>query len=145
MIHGGHEARPSGSTRSGSSASRRRSCVATEAAGEGINLQFCHLMVNYDIPWNPASARAADGAHPPHRPDERRPHLQLRRGEHARGLRAQGDFSTKLERMEGTLGDRVFDVIGGIFAEGTTSANCSKASSWAMCRLNRPLEDRREA
>ena len=28
--------------------------VATDAAGEGINLQFCWLMVNYDIPWNPA-------------------------------------------------------------------------------------------
>src|SRR6266700_3038738 len=28
-------------------------CIATEAAGEGINLQFCHLMINYDIPWNP--------------------------------------------------------------------------------------------
>jgi superfamily II DNA/RNA helicase len=27
--------------------------VATEAAGEGINLQVCSLMVNYDIPWNP--------------------------------------------------------------------------------------------
>jgi superfamily II DNA or RNA helicase len=27
--------------------------VATEAAGEGINLQFCHMLVNYDIPWNP--------------------------------------------------------------------------------------------
>jgi len=27
--------------------------VATEAAGEGINLQFCHLMMNYDLPWNP--------------------------------------------------------------------------------------------
>jgi Superfamily II DNA and RNA helicases len=27
--------------------------VATEAAGEGINLQFCHLIINYDIPWNP--------------------------------------------------------------------------------------------
>ena len=27
--------------------------VATEAAGEGINLQVCHIMVNYDIPWNP--------------------------------------------------------------------------------------------
>ena len=27
--------------------------VATEAAGEGINLQFCHFMINYDIPWNP--------------------------------------------------------------------------------------------
>src|SRR5205807_2071217 len=27
--------------------------VATEAAGEGINLQFCWLMINFDIPWNP--------------------------------------------------------------------------------------------
>lgn len=27
--------------------------AATEAAGEGINLQFCWLMINYDIPWNP--------------------------------------------------------------------------------------------
>jgi superfamily II DNA or RNA helicase len=27
--------------------------IATEAAGEGINLQFCWLMLNYDIPWNP--------------------------------------------------------------------------------------------
>ncbi len=27
--------------------------VATEAAGEGINLQFCSQMINYDIPWNP--------------------------------------------------------------------------------------------
>jgi SNF2 family DNA or RNA helicase len=30
-----------------------RVMAATEAAGEGINLQFCHLMINYDIPWNP--------------------------------------------------------------------------------------------
>ena len=30
-----------------------RIMVATEAAGEGINLQFCRLMVNYDLPWNP--------------------------------------------------------------------------------------------
>ena len=28
--------------------------VATDAAGEGINLQVCWLMVNYDLPWNPA-------------------------------------------------------------------------------------------
>lgn len=27
--------------------------IATEAAGEGINLQFCSMMVNYDLPWNP--------------------------------------------------------------------------------------------
>lgn len=27
--------------------------VATEAGGEGINLQFCHHIINYDMPWNP--------------------------------------------------------------------------------------------
>ncbi len=27
--------------------------IATEAAGEGINLQFCSLMINFDLPWNP--------------------------------------------------------------------------------------------
>src|SRR5690625_8052045 len=27
--------------------------LATDAAGEGINLQRAHLMVNYDLPWNP--------------------------------------------------------------------------------------------
>ena len=31
-----------------------RFLVATDSAGEGINLQFCRLMVNYDVPWNPA-------------------------------------------------------------------------------------------
>lgn len=31
----------------------RQMLVATEAAGEGINLQFCWFMINYDIPWNP--------------------------------------------------------------------------------------------
>ncbi len=32
---------------------RAQIMVSTEAGGEGINLQFCYLMVNYDIPWNP--------------------------------------------------------------------------------------------
>lgn len=27
--------------------------IATEAGGEGINLQFCHNMINFDLPWNP--------------------------------------------------------------------------------------------
>jgi hypothetical protein len=35
--------------------------VATEAAGEGINLQFCHLMINYDLPWNPTAWSSAWG------------------------------------------------------------------------------------
>ncbi len=30
-----------------------RVLVSTDAGGEGINLQFCHVVINYDIPWNP--------------------------------------------------------------------------------------------
>jgi superfamily II DNA or RNA helicase len=30
-----------------------RFLISTEAGGEGINLQFCHIVVNYDLPWNP--------------------------------------------------------------------------------------------
>lgn len=32
---------------------RAQVLIATEAGGEGINLQFCHYMINYDLPWNP--------------------------------------------------------------------------------------------
>jgi superfamily II DNA/RNA helicase len=30
-----------------------RILISTDAGGEGLNLQFCHVVVNYDIPWNP--------------------------------------------------------------------------------------------
>jgi len=30
-----------------------RILISTEAGGEGLNLQFCHIVVNYDLPWNP--------------------------------------------------------------------------------------------
>jgi SNF2 family DNA or RNA helicase len=32
---------------------RAQVMIATEAGGEGINLQFCHHIINYDMPWNP--------------------------------------------------------------------------------------------
>ena len=32
---------------------RARVLLSTEAGGEGRNLQFCHVLVNYDLPWNP--------------------------------------------------------------------------------------------
>lgn len=34
-------------------AEQARVLVSTEAGGEGLNLQFCHIVVNYDLPWNP--------------------------------------------------------------------------------------------
>ena len=42
--------------------------IANDAAGEGVNLQRAHLMVNYDLPWNPQPVGAAFRPHPPHRP-----------------------------------------------------------------------------
>jgi len=34
-------------------ATRARILISTDAGGEGLNLQFCHVVINYDIPWNP--------------------------------------------------------------------------------------------
>lgn len=34
-------------------ANEARVLVSTDAGGEGLNLQFCHTVINYDIPWNP--------------------------------------------------------------------------------------------
>jgi SNF2 family DNA or RNA helicase len=58
QIHGGMKIgdRNSPHTRIYAEKEFREDCqvlVATEAAGEGINLQFCWFMINYDIPWNP--------------------------------------------------------------------------------------------
>ncbi len=58
QIHGGMKIgdRDTPGTRIYAEREFREDCqvlVATEAAGEGINLQFCWLMINYDIPWNP--------------------------------------------------------------------------------------------
>jgi hypothetical protein len=52
VIHGGMDAQRRKEAQTLFQADRQV-CVATEAAGEGINLQFCHLMINYDVPWNP--------------------------------------------------------------------------------------------
>lgn len=34
-------------------AKQTRVLISTDAGGEGLNLQFCHIIVNYDMPWNP--------------------------------------------------------------------------------------------
>ncbi|MBF0308892.1 MAG: DEAD/DEAH box helicase family protein [Magnetococcales bacterium] len=34
-------------------AGEKRLLISTDAGGEGLNLQFCHVVINYDLPWNP--------------------------------------------------------------------------------------------
>ena len=89
-----------------------RFLVATDAAGEGINLQFCRLMVNYDIPWNPARLEQRMGRI--HRygqtRDVRVVNLVAGGTHEGRVLKVLLD---KLESVRSALSsDKVFDVIG---------------------------------
>ncbi|MCJ7544230.1 MAG: SNF2-related protein [Phycisphaerae bacterium] len=96
-------------------------CVATEAAGEGINLQFCRLMINYDLPWNPTRLEQRLGRI--HRiGQERDCHaFNFVAGESEEGQPViEGQILErllrKLEQMRAVLGDRIFDVIGEVLS-----------------------------
>ncbi|MCX6843048.1 MAG: helicase-related protein [candidate division WOR-3 bacterium] len=97
-------------------------CVATEAAGEGINLQFCHLMINYDLPWNPARLEQRMGRI--HRIGQERDvyvfNFVAERSTDGKPI-IEGlvlkRLLDKLEEMRRALGsDRVFDAIGQILS-----------------------------
>jgi len=90
--------------------------VATDAAGEGINLQFCWLMVNYDIPWNPARLEQRLGRI--HRYGQKHDPVVIINLV-AAGTREGRVLKTLLEKLElirKELGsDKVFDVVGRLF------------------------------
>ncbi|MHA1844150.1 MAG: helicase-related protein, partial [Promethearchaeota archaeon] len=91
--------------------------VATEAAGEGINLQFCNLMINYDIPWNPNRLEQRMGRI--HR------YGQLKEvfiynlvAEDTREGKVLNKLFKKLDEIKQTLGsDKVFDVISNVYSD----------------------------
>ncbi len=90
--------------------------VATDAAGEGINLQFCWLMVNYDVPWNPARLEQRMGRI--HRYKQQHDPviiLNVVAGKTREG-RVLRTLLDKLERIRRELNsDKVFDVVGRLF------------------------------
>ncbi len=89
--------------------------VATEAAGEGINLQFCHLMINYDIPWNPNRLEQRMGRI--HRYGQTREVtiFNLVAADTREG-RVLNRLFEKLDEIRQALGsDKVFDVIDELF------------------------------
>ena len=89
--------------------------VATEAAGEGINLQFCHIMINYDIPWNPNRLEQRMGRI--HRYGQQKDvYIFNLVAEDTREGKVLAKLFDKLEEIREKLGsDRVFDVIGDVF------------------------------
>ena len=91
--------------------------IATDAAGEGINLQRAHLMVNYDLPWNPNRLEQRFGRI--HRIGQTEVcHLWNLVADETREGDVYRTLLDKLEQARTALGGQVFDVLGKVQFEG---------------------------
>jgi len=91
--------------------------LATDAAGEGINLQRAHLMVNYDLPWNPNRLEQRFGRI--HRIGQTEVcHLWNLVADETREGDVYRTLLEKLEEARKALGGQVFDVLGKLQFEG---------------------------
>ena len=91
--------------------------LATDAAGEGINLQRAHLMVNYDLPWNPSRLEQRFGRI--HRIGQTEVcHLWNLVADGTREGDVYRRLLDKLEQARESLGGQVFDVLGKLQFEG---------------------------
>ncbi|MYD11285.1 MAG: DEAD/DEAH box helicase [Chloroflexi bacterium] len=96
--------------------SRIRVLVATDAAGEGINLHCAHLMVNYDLPWNPNRLEQRFGRI--HRIGQTEVcHLWNLVTSETREGAVYERLLQKLDTIGGALQGKVFDVLGELFQE----------------------------
>jgi SNF2 family DNA or RNA helicase len=90
--------------------------LATDAAGEGINLQRAHLMVNYDLPWNPNRLEQRFGRI--HRIGQTEVcHLWNLLAEETREGDVYKRLLEKIEQEREALGAGVFDILGQLFRE----------------------------
>lgn len=91
--------------------------IATDAAGEGINLHCAHLMVNYDLPWNPNRLEQRFGRI--HRIGQDNVcHMWNMVAGQTREGDVYGKLLKKIEQEEKALGSgKVFDVLGEVFEE----------------------------
>ena len=90
--------------------------VATDAAGEGINLQRAHLMVNYDLPWNPNRLEQRFGRI--HRIGQTEVcHLWNLVAKETREGEVFHRLLEKLNQERRALGGQVFDVLGRVMFE----------------------------
>ena len=135
-----------------------RIMLATDAAGEGINLQFAWLMVNFDVPWNPARLEQRMGRL--HRFGQR--HDEVRIFNFVADKTREGDvLATLLAKLDEArrelCTDKVFDVIGqqlqevsirdllreALFETAPYSAQKQLDSMFATQRLRAAVEEQR--
>jgi len=136
-----------------------RIMLATDAAGEGINLQFAWLMMNFDIPWNPARLEQRMGRL--HRFGQRHAEVRIFNMV-AEGTREGDVLSTLLTKLDEArkdlCSDKVFDVIGqqleevslrdllreSLFETAPYSAQKKLDSLFATQRLRVTMEEQRK-
>jgi len=136
-----------------------RIMLATDAAGEGINLQFAWLMVNFDIPWNPARLEQRMGRL--HRFGQRHSEVRIFNIV-AEGTREGDVLATLLAKLDEArkdlCSDKVFDVIGqqlaevslrdllrdALFETAPYSAQKKLDSIFATQRLRATMEEQRK-
>ena len=115
--------------------------VATDAAGEGINLQFCWLMVNYDIPWNPARLEQRMGRI--HRYGQKHDPVVIANllASNTREGRVLITLLEKLEIIREQLqSDKVFDVVGRLFEEVSIKEYLERSLTEDVETITRDLE-----
>lgn len=93
-----------------------RILIATDAAGEGVNLQNANLMVNYDLPWNPNRLEQRFGRI--HRIGQQQIcHLWNLVANETREGEVYHRLLTKLETINEAFDGRVFDILGEVFED----------------------------
>ena len=111
--------------------------LATDAAGEGINLQRAHLMVNYDLPWNPNRLEQRFGRI--HRIGQTEVcHLWNLVAEETREGDVYRKLLEKLEQARQALGGQVFDVLGKLQFEDSGSCRIRAMFQKTACLGSRP-------
>lgn len=126
--------------------------IVTDAGSEGLNLQFCNTVINYDLPWNPQKIEQRIGRC--HRYGQKNDvvAINLLNTENAADQRVYEILSRKFELFEGVFG--ASDVALGILESGISFErmildiyqNCSSASEFkqAFDKLERKLEAKRD-
>jgi len=120
-----------------------RFLVCTDAAGEGINLQFCWIMVNYDVPWNPARLEQRMGRI--HRYGQKHDPVVIINlvAPSTREGKVLGTLLEKLEKIRKELkSDKVFDCIGRVFQDVSIKRYMELAVSQDIEEVTRELDGR---
>ncbi len=119
--------------------------IATDAAGEGINLQFCRLLINWDIPWNPNRLEQRMGRI--HRYGQKQDVLVFNLvANNTREGKVLERLLTKLDIIRDSMGDdRVYDVIQDVFENISLNAIIDSVLNGEHTALNDFLSQDNEA